>query len=194
MADKVKPLKIEDPSTGGTQQDLGPTEMDPSQDYASVKGIAFEGAETAKVWADSGVQKFIDAENTTAISLTRVATNALSFNRPGNTTVGTYLYAGSMPSNLGGAAVFGLNRIIGIIATVTAVPGTTSVLQLQRRTAISTWADISGASITLTTASYKAVSSSLSVALSSNEEIACYVKSGVTLTNPVIHVYYVPNG
>lgn len=42
MADKVKPLKIENPATGGTDTDMTPREMSPSADYAAVKGIAFE--------------------------------------------------------------------------------------------------------------------------------------------------------
>lgn len=41
MVDKVKPLGVED-STSGTQLVPVPTEMNPLQDYAAVKGIAFE--------------------------------------------------------------------------------------------------------------------------------------------------------
>jgi len=46
MADKVKPLKIESSSTGGTQNDPFPTEVTPTQDYLSTKGLAFEGLDT----------------------------------------------------------------------------------------------------------------------------------------------------
>lgn len=46
MADKVKPLKIENPANGGTQTDVFPTETNPTQDYLSAKGIAFDGLDT----------------------------------------------------------------------------------------------------------------------------------------------------
>lgn len=46
MVDKVKPLKIENPSLGGTQTDPFPKETDPSQDYIASKGLAFEGLDT----------------------------------------------------------------------------------------------------------------------------------------------------
>lgn len=42
MADKIKPLKIENIGTGGTQNDPFPTETDPNQDYLAAKGVAFE--------------------------------------------------------------------------------------------------------------------------------------------------------
>lgn len=40
MADKVRFLKIESPSEGGTQTDYLPTEADPTEDYGTMKGIA----------------------------------------------------------------------------------------------------------------------------------------------------------
>lgn len=44
--DKVKPLKIENPASGGTQTDSFPTETNPAQDYLAAKGIAFENLNT----------------------------------------------------------------------------------------------------------------------------------------------------
>jgi hypothetical protein len=46
MADKCKPLKIESSSTGGTQNDMFPTEANPASDYLAAKGIAFENSDT----------------------------------------------------------------------------------------------------------------------------------------------------
>lgn len=46
MADKVKALKIESASTGGTQSDPYPVEADPTQDYLAAKGISFENSDT----------------------------------------------------------------------------------------------------------------------------------------------------
>lgn len=41
MVDKVKPLKIEHSSLGGTEDDPFPVEADPNEDYLAAKGIAF---------------------------------------------------------------------------------------------------------------------------------------------------------
>ena len=46
MPDKVKALKLESASTGGTQNDGFPTETNPTQDYLATKGIAFENLDT----------------------------------------------------------------------------------------------------------------------------------------------------
>ena len=46
MADKVKFLKIENPSTGGTETDPFPVETDPTEDYGAMKGLAFENLDT----------------------------------------------------------------------------------------------------------------------------------------------------
>jgi hypothetical protein len=46
MVDKVKPLKIESPASGGTDTDSFPTEASPSQDYMATKGVAFENLDT----------------------------------------------------------------------------------------------------------------------------------------------------
>ena len=52
MADKIKPLKIENIGTGGTQNDPFPTETDPNQDYLAAKGVAFENNDNILIDAD----------------------------------------------------------------------------------------------------------------------------------------------
>ena len=49
MVDKIKPLKLESSSTGGTENDWGPTEADPLEDYAGIKGIAFENDDNFRI-------------------------------------------------------------------------------------------------------------------------------------------------
>lgn len=49
MADKIKPLKFENPGTGGIETDYLPTEADPTEDYAAIKGIAFENSDSYRV-------------------------------------------------------------------------------------------------------------------------------------------------
>lgn len=49
MVDKVKALKIESPSTGGTQTDFLPTESNPTQDYLAIQGLAFENLDDFRI-------------------------------------------------------------------------------------------------------------------------------------------------
>jgi len=49
MVDRVKPLKIES-TVYGSQDDFGyPTEMNPTEDYAAVKGLAFENSNDFRI-------------------------------------------------------------------------------------------------------------------------------------------------
>ena len=49
MVDKIKPLKIENSSTGGTEIDPFPREANPTQDYISTKGLAIEGLDDIRI-------------------------------------------------------------------------------------------------------------------------------------------------
>lgn len=75
MADKIKPLKIENPSNGGTETDFLPTESNPSEDYVAAKGIALENNDNRIIDLDgSGNIQFKDAVETTAISVRKLRT------------------------------------------------------------------------------------------------------------------------
>ena len=77
MADKIKPLKIESPSTGGTETDYLPTESNPMQDYVSTKGIAFEHNDNRTVDLDgSGNIRFKDVTETTYVTVRQLRTAA----------------------------------------------------------------------------------------------------------------------
>lgn len=65
MVDKVKPLKIENPATGGTQTDMFPTETNPAADYIATKGIAFENNDGLIIDAQSGELGWKDSVQTT---------------------------------------------------------------------------------------------------------------------------------
>jgi hypothetical protein len=54
MVDKVRPLKQESPSLGGTEDDFLPTATDPAEDYLSAKGIAFTGSDNTRIGDNSG--------------------------------------------------------------------------------------------------------------------------------------------
>jgi len=56
--DKVKPLKLESPTGGGTETDLFPTEADPNEDYIAGKGFSFENLDTHLAEKVGGLLKF----------------------------------------------------------------------------------------------------------------------------------------
>lgn len=56
--DKVKPLKIESSSTGGTEDNMFPHESDPAEDYLAAKGVAFENLDTHLAEKVGGLLKF----------------------------------------------------------------------------------------------------------------------------------------
>jgi len=62
--DKVKPLKIED-ATSGTEINFGPTETDPTEDYLAAKGLALENDDATRVEKVAGEVAFVDATNGT---------------------------------------------------------------------------------------------------------------------------------
>lgn len=55
MVDKIKPLKIESIVGGGDENNLFPTEADPSEDFASLKGVAFEGSDSFLIEKVGGI-------------------------------------------------------------------------------------------------------------------------------------------
>ncbi|MEO5348884.1 MAG: hypothetical protein H7836_04485 [Magnetococcus sp. YQC-3] len=68
--DKVKHLKIENPSSGGTETDPFPTESNPTQDYSAIKGIAFENNDNRLLDLDaSGNMQFKDFTEAAYIQL-----------------------------------------------------------------------------------------------------------------------------
>ena len=40
--DRIRPLKMESPATGGSQDDEVPYEVDPNEDYADLRGVALQ--------------------------------------------------------------------------------------------------------------------------------------------------------
>ena len=50
--DRVQPLKLEDPETGGVETDFGPTSTDPSEDYIDAHGLTIQSttSDDEDVW------------------------------------------------------------------------------------------------------------------------------------------------
>lgn len=234
MVDKVRLLKLENPSLGGTELDMLPVEIDATEDYAAVKGIAFENLDGTVIWGNSGVMSFKDSVVTTTVTLNDLAnkikgkvvdltslnngyvltwntstvqfelqpaggsgggsgvTPPFFFSKAGNATVGTYLRVGEAVSSNTGMTIVGTNQIVKLVISNGSAVGSNTVIQIQKRTGLATFTDISGAAITITSGNYKASSSGLSISLGTDEEISAYVKSGSTITNPVFGVYVTP--
>jgi hypothetical protein len=65
VADRVKPLKLESPDTGGVETDLFPTSVDKNEDYLDSAGLTIQDAlsddEAVKIYrAPSGDMMFRD--------------------------------------------------------------------------------------------------------------------------------------
>lgn len=110
MADKIKPLKIED-AISGTEMDMFPTEADPNEDFVAVKGVAFENLDTTTIRGDSGVMKFQDADVTTEVTLEDLldggngASPGFNYGRQGFVSVNTWLLNEGVPSNRTGRVI-----------------------------------------------------------------------------------------
>lgn len=61
MVDRIRPLKLESPATGGSDDDTFPTAANPAQDYAAVKGIAFEDDNNTRIEKDADGDIVIDS-------------------------------------------------------------------------------------------------------------------------------------
>lgn len=64
MKDKVKPLGLENTATGGGNDWPVPTELDPTEDYVSAKGVAFENDDNTCIDGDSGKINLITSGKT----------------------------------------------------------------------------------------------------------------------------------
>jgi hypothetical protein len=79
MADKVKPLKIED-TTSGSQNDGFPVETNPAQDYIATKGIAFENSNTRLLDLSAGGEiQYLDAVQGTYKTLNSIISTPIIF-------------------------------------------------------------------------------------------------------------------
>lgn len=76
--DKVKPLKIEE-STDGTENNLFPTETDPSEDYLAAKGVALENLDTFRLEKLGRTIQALYPDSTVAITYTSDQITSASF-------------------------------------------------------------------------------------------------------------------
>jgi len=87
MVDRVRPLKLENPGSGGTQTDLYPTAANPNQDHLDVRGIVIQGDssndEVVRVSRDSSDRMTMEDTEVSAVTLTALRVHASRHNDGG---------------------------------------------------------------------------------------------------------------
>jgi hypothetical protein len=95
VVDRVQPLKIESPDTGGDSTDQFPTEVDPQHDHLEAAGLVLNDAshrdETTRVWRDGDSMRFADGQNSDNPTLSDLRAGSGSLPVP--TRAGQILYA-----------------------------------------------------------------------------------------------------
>lgn len=117
-----------------------------------------------------------------------------TFGRTGTQAVGNYLMTSdSVPGSLVGQIVPGAGIIARFgVGVSTAITGTPSVFQIQRRTAVATFADIAGATVSIPVGQFQATVTNLAILLAADQELSIYYKSGGVPANPVATIYVRP--
>lgn len=114
------------------------------------------------------------------------------FSKAGNATLGTYLRTGEAIGSVTGQLIKGMNNIVEVNVSNGNAVGSTTRLQLQRRTARTTFTDITGAFVDIPSGNYKGKNTGLSISLGPDDEVCVYVKSGSTLDNPIVTLFVSP--
>lgn len=95
--DKVRPLKLEDPESGGTETDQFPTSLDPSEDHVQCAGVVLEDAthsdENVRVWRDGADLKLQDTNNPSPATLTELRASS-ELGRAVMEVSGAFVYVG----------------------------------------------------------------------------------------------------
>lgn len=192
MVDKVKPLKLESPSLGGTETDPFPTETDPAEDYLACAGVSLGNSDTNRIGNSSGAAAIQDSTLVNFVPIYRLHGPTFIYNRTGNLTLSSYLNVGETPSNASPQYNWGDRRIIAMAIVCNTNPGTDTTFQLRRRTALGVFTDITGAAVTLTAGNSQAISTGMSVDLTDGWLIACQTNAGITINSPSVYVWTVP--
>ena len=111
------------------------------------------------------------------------------FSKDGGTSVGTYLRTGSVQTDRTGQPIKGSNFAVEIRASNLTQVGTTTRIQFTRRTGRTTRTDITGLYVDIPAGTYFGSRTSISIPIGPDWEIGCYVKSGVSLSDPVCIIY-----
>jgi hypothetical protein len=119
VIDRVKPLKYENPTSGGTETDIFPTETNASEDYLVAKGIALENNDNRLMDLDaSGNIQFTDNSETTPITVRKLRTAVNNiFNNTTNGFVATNVQAAI--EEAGSGAALGSYYVLSVTPFIT---------------------------------------------------------------------------
>lgn len=80
--DRVHPLKLEDPTTGGDDTDQFPTELDPQEDHIECAGIVLDDLdnrdEAVRVYREGDDMRFQDVSNSTPVTLSDLLSGGMT--------------------------------------------------------------------------------------------------------------------
>lgn len=124
-------------------------------------------------------------------SATGAGTNYL-FTKNGAVPLKSYLWSGHSASYKSGPIVIGSNKIVKIAVSLKNTVASTTRIQIRRRTAQNTYADITGALIDIPSGQYRAVTNTLSISIGPDFEIVAQLVSGSKIQDPNLLVYTVP--
>lgn len=155
-------------------------------------------AVAASVPFDNATNGFAATDAQAAIEEVKTGGNGVTppffFSRSGSTlAAGTYFFTGNVSTSSTGQLIAGSNKIIKIAVSTSAnITGSPCLVQFQRRTAVATFVDIAGASISIPVGTYSATSTGLALLIGPDWELSCYFKSGGSPSNPVVGIYLIP--
>lgn len=118
--------------------------------------------------------------------------NPLILSKSGNLTVGTYFRAGEAVTSNTGLPIEGNNTIVKISVTNKNAIGSDTLIQITKRTSVSTFSDISGATVTILSGAYRGENTGLAINIGPDEELGAYNKSGSTLSEAILTINIVP--
>ena len=85
IENRVQPLKLEDPDTGGGSMDMFPTALNKNEDYIDCHGIVFQDTisndETTIIGREGNDMIFIDGNNQIKSTLTDLLSGTVSNNK-----------------------------------------------------------------------------------------------------------------
>ena len=116
------------------------------------------------------------------------------FSKSGGSGVGAYLKTGEVLTSNTGQLIRGLNYITQINASssVNQTNANGAKLQLQRRTGLNTFVDISGAFVIIPNGNFSAVNSGLNISIGTDWEISCYNAGPGNVSDCVVTLFVAP--
>lgn len=111
---------------------------------------------------------------------------AFVMTKSGAAPTSTYLRVHDIPTSQTGQIISGSPLLVGLLVSNTITVAHDTRVQLQRRTGQASFEDIAGAYVDILASNYKGSSGLLNIALGVDEEIAAYISSGDSLSNPVL--------